>query len=340
MRAQLHRANANGKTALLSEAAIARISSKSMRRSMATILARNPEVSEEELVAMGEWGTAEVARLYVERADVFSGRNHSELLFGARAICSESQSAPRVSGSTSESAGVNGRKPHKSKVLTVAEQQAKDEQVRKCCGSVDVPNPMRRKLVEANAELFSKLISMDHLPTMEVRDTLCSLGIHCSKRDVEGWRQPWRRDCKAAAAAALVPCVVLPGGLPPSLPASPPESGSEMEDEDGSGEGGGGDGCDVVILGDGEGGGAKDGGGLGRVKGGSGEGGVGEGGGCEGGGGDSDKGEGSVAGEGEVLSISADDFDDKAFCVLDEEATHLARAGCGGGRGLHSEPGQ
>jgi len=318
MRAQLHRANANGKTDLLSEAAIARISSKSMRRSMATILARNPEVSEEELVAMGEWGTAEVARLYVERADVFSGRNHSELLFGASAICSESQPSVALS-STSDCAGANGRKPHKSKVLTVAEQQAKDEQMRKCCGPVDAPNPLRRKLVEANVELLSKLISMDHLPTMQVRDMLCALGIHCSKRDVEGWRQPWRRDCKAAAAAAQVACVVLPRGLPPSLPASPPESGSEMEEEGGSGEGGGDGGCDVV-LGDGEGGGAEDGGGLSGVKGGSGEGGGGEGGGGEGGGGDSDK------GEGEVLSISADDFDDKAFCVLDEEATHVARA--------------
>ena len=78
LRAQLSRANTSGEAHLLSKAEIGKISTKSLRRSMATILARRPEVSEEELVAMGEWANATTARLYVERADVFARqRNHS-----------------------------------------------------------------------------------------------------------------------------------------------------------------------------------------------------------------------------------------------------------------------
>ena len=84
LRAQLHKANASGETDLLSPAEIKKISTKSLRRSMATILARSPEVTEEELVAMGEWADGPTARLYVERADVFArARNHSQLLFGS-----------------------------------------------------------------------------------------------------------------------------------------------------------------------------------------------------------------------------------------------------------------
>ena len=41
--------------------------------------------------------------------------------------------------------------------------------------------------------LLAFLISINDKPTVEVRDALCERGVHCCKRDVEGWRQPAAR---------------------------------------------------------------------------------------------------------------------------------------------------
>ena len=104
-----------------------KVSSKSMRRTMATIMS-NRNVPTAELVAIGDWATEEMARRYIERLSLFApgGRNYSDVALGTVAVdgCTNAVAAivqPRKRQKTQE------RVPHKEKVISERQRKFLEE---------------------------------------------------------------------------------------------------------------------------------------------------------------------------------------------------------------------
>ena len=68
------------------------------------------------------------------------------------------------------------RAPHKTKVLSEAEERAKKAQLQMCCEAARTVNPLKRRTVEADPDLLAFLVSTDDLATGEVRNALCKRG--------------------------------------------------------------------------------------------------------------------------------------------------------------------
>jgi hypothetical protein len=191
---------------------ITKVASKSMRRTMATIMSKT--VSMPELVTIGEWSCEEMARRYIESLNCIvsvESRNYSDVPLVAAVNRIQEQS--RKSQARKQQ-GVKPRVPYGEKQLSAAEVEHRERHKTPCHPRKDGErNPLTKWCITDEVAKLLHERMMD--PVQEVRAALCKMGCHVSCMEIESYRQPRRRQLQKLSVAGMPP---------PSLPASPPGS--------------------------------------------------------------------------------------------------------------------
>lgn len=170
-----------------------KVTSKTMRRTFATVM--NKKISMPELCSIAEWSSEAMARRYIECCNQFAGDtpNYSDIGLGVMATKAQVEKAMQPVRRQSRIARV----PHKEMQYTAAELAAKERQKQPCHPRAEGEhNPLRKKDPAVEAVLLNTL--WDEVAVAQ--STLCSMGCHCSRTELQGRRQPLRRKLKQGLA--------------------------------------------------------------------------------------------------------------------------------------------
>ena len=213
-----------------------KVTSKTMRRTMATIMSRHLSVPE--LMALGEWSSEAMLRRYIERLDAFSmdARNYTDVVFGGAPLSSGGStvdagsdggttdveaagSQPALSRESSDDVDAQrqramqpvqrqstaGRMGHREKEYSETQKASIDERRRPCHPrAAGERNPLTKSVITADVE--KELLASIWEPTAGVRAKLCAAGCHVSLMEVESFRNPRRSALKKLVKERLAAC--------------------------------------------------------------------------------------------------------------------------------------
>ena len=177
---------------------IDKVSSKSMRRTMATIMTRRG-VTSAELVGIGDWSTEAMARRYVERLNLFAAeaKNYSDVGLG-----SEMTGARERAMRPQKKQAAKARVPHKEKEISDAEKDFREAYSLPCCPRPEgQKNPLVMSEIKKTPDVEKLLKATIWDPVEDVQDQLCAMNCHVSRREIQSYRQPRRTQLKRLAAA-------------------------------------------------------------------------------------------------------------------------------------------
>ena len=190
MRTLMRKINRRAGAELITSERIQKLSSKSMRVTMATRLYR-AGVPMPEIVDMGEWEDEAMARTYIRTLQAFAGERRNLSYVSARkrkaSTSDEGQSDSQATQALVATDGVVAQ------LVAVATSQAlgRSKEMAVCCPDKYVAQGgcvVRTENLEKDAALKQLWEEVEGLPSGKVRKLLCDKEYHCSCKQIQNCR--------------------------------------------------------------------------------------------------------------------------------------------------------